>query len=135
VLPDSRDQQFYEMTGKYSQFSWAWDDATLDGLTWTDYGGHVDTVNSASTTPVSANREKYETMRDAANQEFDKSMKYVFGIMANHLISAFEAYFVTKGHNNAIRHEQEFARLRVRPSLRSYYSWQDTPYVTVAYRF
>ncbi|MCH9023840.1 MAG: hypothetical protein IH931_00770, partial [candidate division Zixibacteria bacterium] len=26
-LPDTRTQQYYEMTGKYDQFSWGWDDA------------------------------------------------------------------------------------------------------------
>ena len=26
-LPDTRTQQYYEMTGKYDQFAWGWDDA------------------------------------------------------------------------------------------------------------
>ncbi|HOP07309.1 MAG TPA: hypothetical protein PLF13_08470 [candidate division Zixibacteria bacterium] len=135
VLPDQETQQFFEMTGKYSQFAWAWDDAELNGLTWDDLDGQVDTIKDAASTPASVNREKYETMRNDANNEYDKSMKFVFVIMANHLVSAFEAYFMTKGHNNSLRYDQEFARVKIQPGLRSYYSWKDTPYVTVSYRF
>lgn len=135
ILPDEESQQFYEMTGKYAQFAWGWDDAELGGFDWGDLNGQVDSIIGETTTPGSVNRETYETMRDDANKEFSKSMKFVFAIMANHLVSAFEAYFITKGHNNRMRYEQEFARLKVHPDLRSYYAFKDTPYVTVTYKF
>ncbi|MCK4301196.1 MAG: hypothetical protein KAW91_00395 [candidate division Zixibacteria bacterium] len=140
TLPEARGQQYYEMTGKYNQFAWGWDDATLNDMDWEIFKQSNPSdwdfrILSDKSTPVSANRLEYEGMRDAANQEYSKSMKFVFGIMANHLISAFEAYFVTKSHNKKLRYEQEFARLKVNARLRSYSSWQDTPYVTFTYTF
>jgi len=138
VLPDGETQQYFEMTGKYAQFAWGWDDAILDDRDWNqtlDALGIPDTINTDATTPQSANREKYENMRNAANDEFSKSTKFVFVIMANHLVSAFEAYFTTKGRNNKLRYEQEFARIKFRPSLRSYHTFKDTPYLTVTYKF
>ncbi|MFH1687612.1 MAG: hypothetical protein ABIE70_08850 [bacterium] len=139
VLPtDTTDQQYFEMTGKYDQFSWGWDDAELDGLRWEDHmeaGTYPARTTDRYLVPSSANRNTYEVMRGAANAEYSKSLNFVFGIMANHLISAFEAYFLTKHHNNALRHEQEFSRINVDAQLRSFSAWKDTPYVTVTYKF
>ncbi len=136
-LPDTKTQQYYEMTGKYDQFAWGWDDSELDGETFLDKqnAGYIDKITGPAYTPTSVNRESYEVMRDDANDQFDKSMKFVFLVMANHLVSAFEAYFVTKSHNKNLRYEQEFARLKVKPQLRSYHSWKDTPYVSLSYKF
>ena len=127
------------MTGKYDQFAWGWDDAELDGAVWDDYVA-LDTVPrkviTTSDVPTSENREIYEGMRNAANDEYSKSMRFIFGIMANHLVSAFEAYFVTKSRNNAMRYEQEFAaRWYIDAGLRSYHTTSDTPYLTVGYKF
>jgi hypothetical protein len=139
TLPDTETQQYFEMTGKYDQFSWGWDDA-LDtaGHAW----DHLDTtapvpprVTDAGSTPFSINRVAYEDMRDDANSKYNKSMRFVFVIMANHLISGFEAYFATKKHNNRMRHEEEFARFGIDADVRSYSSWKDTPYVTLSYKF
>jgi hypothetical protein len=56
--------------------------------------------------------------------------------MANHLVSAFEAYFTTKRHNNALRYEQEFAqRMNVDATVKSYHAWKDTPYLSLSYKF
>ncbi|MEE8403926.1 MAG: hypothetical protein V3S17_00890, partial [candidate division Zixibacteria bacterium] len=49
-LPDTRTQQYYEMTGKYDQFSWGWDDAKLNGLTYADWDPTFPTAVVGDTT-------------------------------------------------------------------------------------
>jgi hypothetical protein len=137
ILPDDKNQQYYEMTGKYHQFSWGWDDARLEGQTLEDLIADPDGVpiTTGLNVPLSDNRLIYEGMRDNANKEYDKGMKMVFVIMGNHLISAFEAFFSTKRHNNRLKYNQPFSQINVKPSLRSYSAWKDTPYVTLTYKF
>lgn len=140
TLPETRTQQYYEMTGKYDQFAWGWDDAVHpNGNTWNDYRQQNDyppRVEGAADVPISENRQIYEDMRDAANDEYSTSLRYVFVIMANHLVSAFEAYFTTKRHNNALRYEQEFAqRVNFDATVKSYHTWKDTPYLSFTYKF
>ena len=136
ILPPTRDQQYYEMTGKYHQFAWGWDDATLNDQNLTELIAINDVyIAAGDNIPHSANRLIYEDMRDDANQEYDKGMKMVFVVMGNHLISAFEAFFATKRHNHGLKYNQPFSNVDVKPSLRSYSSWKDTPYVTFSYKF
>ena len=138
VLPSEKNQQYYEMTGKYDQFAWGWDDAAHGDTTWDVYingGSYPRKILTKNDVPRSTHRNTYEVMRDDANSNYDKSMRFVFAIMANHLVSAFEAYFVTKSHNNRLRYEQEFARVHFDAGLRSYSSYKDTPYVTMTYKF
>ena len=139
VLPDTRTQQYYEMTGKYNQFAWGWDDARLnetgDNLSDLIQSGGVQRAITDETTPHSDNRIIYEGMRDDANREFDKGRKMVFVVMGNHLVSAFEAFFATKRHNNQMKYDQTFSNVYVKPSFRSYNQWKDTPYMTLSYKF
>ena len=132
-LPDDKTQQYYEMTGKYDQFSWGWDDAILDGNT---LGPDVEPIVSESTAPYSARRLEYETMRDAANSKFDKATRMIFVAMANRLISAFEAMISTKSLNKKSRpHDDEFGGFRLKAKLKSVYTKRDTPYVSLTYKF
>ena len=143
-LPDTKTQQYYEMTGKYSQFAWGWDDAVYKDSTLDDYSlsNPPNRITSESYAPSSANRNKYETMRDDANKKFDKATKMIFVSIANRLVSALEAYFVTK-HRNDSTHDTEFVqkdqnmleKLKFKASLKSYNSRRDTPYVKVTYKF
>lgn len=141
-LPDTRTQQYYEMTGKYDQFSWGWDDANLDGsVLGTDFDSITTPPTIDQAVPTSANRDKYETMRDDANHEYKKAGRALVGVVANHIFSAFEAYFMTKHRNNQLpgadrdNSKPFLSRLSVKPSLKSVYSRQDTPYVKVTYTF
>ncbi|MBE9479092.1 MAG: hypothetical protein IMY80_03930, partial [Chloroflexi bacterium] len=136
-LPDEDNQQYYEMTGKYDQFAWGWDDAVRNDSTLY----HYDSSNSPGPciddgVPSSENRDTYEGMRDNANKRYDRATRMIFVSIANRLISAFEAYFVTKSRNNKIKRDTwDLTRLKVRTSLKSYHSYGDTPFVTFAYRF
>ena len=135
-LPDTRTQQYYEMTGKYDQFSWGWDDAELNGLKYEDWDAlFPPTVIEDATVPASANRLSYETMRDNANNEFNKANNMLMVVFANHLISAVEAYLSTKKRNKSDSFDPEFSRLKVETNIKSTYSWRDTPYLSVGYKF
>ena len=137
-LPDDFTQQFYEMTGKYNQFSWGWDDAVLDGRDLDSYSmsDPPDTVLGAETVPFSANRLHYETRRNDANNAYDRATRMIFVSMANRLISAFEALFTTRSNNRKLRaYDGEFGRIKVRTSLKSYYAKSDTPFITVTCKF
>jgi len=132
-LPDTRTQQYYEMTGKYDQFAWGWDDAVFDGEV---LGPGVQAITGPETTPYSANRLYYETRRDDANNSYDKATRMVIVACANRLISAFEALFTTKSINKeARRYSDEFGRVKLDTKLKSFNTWRDTPYVTLTYKF
>lgn len=139
-LPDdSNDQQYYEMTGKYIQFSWGWDDATLNDSTINDYGpGNAPPriLGQPGDTPFSAKRLLYEDMRKDANDSFDRANKMIIASMLNRLTSAFEAYFSARSLNNRISDSfGDFGQIKMRPTIKSYHSSLDTPYIKLTYQF
>jgi len=142
-LPDTHTQQYYEMTGKYDQFSWGWDDAVLNGNTIDDYSASnpPPRILNDSTTPYSANRLFYEKRRKDANDKFDQAKKMVILSMTNRLISAFEAFFMTR-HINKIKNREKsslgrksFSSMKFSAKLKSMHSKRDTPYLTFTYKF
>ncbi|MDX9858684.1 MAG: hypothetical protein RBT76_12905 [candidate division Zixibacteria bacterium] len=137
-LPDTRTQQYYEMTGKYNQFAWGWEDAEFDGNTLDDYsaGNPPPRIISDALTPYSRLRLDYEQMRADANSKLEDARKMIMVSILNRLISGFEAYFSTKRHNDALRqYGSGESRLDVRAALASYNSLRDTPFLHVAWRF
>jgi len=137
-LPDTRTQQYYEMTGKYDQFAWGWDDAALDGdsLYSFDSAYPPPRFDGDTTIPYSARRFTYEGMRNDANNKYDRATRMIIVSLANRLISAFEAYFITKSRNNKINKASgDFARLEMKADLKSYYTRSDTPFFTLTYKF
>jgi hypothetical protein len=141
-LPDTRTQQFYEMTGKYDQFAWGWDDATLDGHDLQHYSG-MDTIPRAvgGDIPVSIRRNTYETMRYNANKKFSNARKMIMLALGNRLISAFEAFVTAKRSQSrqpaagAGKGNPEFSHWKVQGKLKSIYARYDTPCVKVTYGF
>jgi hypothetical protein len=135
-LPDTKTQQYYEMIGKYNQFAWGWQDAQLDGQGLYDLGSSVPAITGVGVLPQSAMRLEYEGMRHDANNKYDNANKMLIVSLANHLISAFEAYFVTKSINGkASEQGGTFSRVSVRAQLKSYTQAFDTPFLRVNYRF
>jgi hypothetical protein len=143
-LPDTRTQQYYEMTGKYDQFAWGWEDAYFLSGNDTFHLNDYDTINKpveivegrSSTVPYSAYRIKYEKMRNDANNYYDKATRMMVVSIANHIISAFEAYFVTKKRNKKVQSSIiDMTRVKMKVDLKSYYTWRDTPFFTVSYKF
>lgn len=81
----NKDQQYYEMIGKYDQFRYGWDD-------W-----------QSGDAPLTENREWYETMRHNGNKEFKKASTCAMLALANHLISALDAAWTISQHNKQIQ--------------------------------
>jgi hypothetical protein len=137
-LPDTKTQQYYEMTGKYSQFAWGWDDAVFHDSTLSELiaAGGPPAITSDDLAPYSARRIAYEDARGAANQEHRKADRMLAVIMLNHVVSAFEAYFTTKRRNSSTEEKRdEFGRWKITPSVKSYSAQFDTPYIKVTYKF
>lgn len=139
-LPETRTQQFYEMTGKYDQFAWGWNDATRNGMDFSEadssFSDSALRIAGGSTVPQSANRIKYNTMRGDANNKYDKATKVLFVVMANHLASAFEALISTKKLNKKLNPVSDvLGNVKMKASLKSFYAKRDTPYVTFSYKF
>lgn len=81
-LPYTKTQQYYEMIGKYDQFSVGWSDEE-------NY-------------PEDKGRDYYEGMRHKSNQYFIKGTNCTMVILANHLFSALDAAWTIKRHNKQI---------------------------------
>ena len=137
-LPDTKTQQYYEMTGKYNQFAWGWDDAALNGNNLEYYVG-LDTIPPITgdpTTPSSARRMIYEGMRDDANSKYDRADKMIIFAIVNRLVSGFEAFFSARKINEKLGVSgSTFSRIDVDVSLKSYHSRRDTPYMKLTYKF
>ena len=140
-LPDTRTQQYYEMTGKYDQFAWGWDDAILydsiayDSATQSWGSNTPPAIDSKSTSPFSARRNTYEIMRDNANKKFDNASKMIMVALANHAIAAVEAFITARNKNGRVQKPGEFSNWKIKPTLKSYNSRRDTPYLKVTYKF
>ncbi len=135
-LPDTRTQQYYEMTGKYDQFAWGWDDAILyDSITYPWGTTPPPAITGLSYAPYSINRLNYEIMRDNANKKLDNANKMLMVALANHVIAAVEAFISTKSINKTVKKAGEFSNWKIKPSLKSYNHRRDTPYLKVTYKF
>jgi len=85
-LPPHGEQQYYELIGKYHQYSSGWDDFA---------GG-------ANEDLISPNFLFYSGERGKANDYFNIAGKAVIGIYINHLLSALEAVWGATRFNNDI---------------------------------
>jgi hypothetical protein len=87
-LHEERDQQFYEMIGKYDQFNSAWDDSDI---------GVID--EGWSTALRSKHRLYYEGRRNAHNAALKDASFGLTVVMLNHLLSGAEAAWTVSRHN------------------------------------
>lgn len=113
-LPDVKNQQYYEMVGKYEQFLYGWRD--------TDYRSGDQTSDW---------RHSYLVMRDESNSAFGKAKAAAIFSIANHLLSAFEGALSAKRYN---RKQDTFTELRLKANFAQYYNEQ-IPKVTLTYSF
>ncbi len=93
-LHEQKDQQYYEMIGKYDQFNVGWDD------TLTPFARD------------SQRRDFYETRRDDSNKAFKKAAAGEMIALANHLLSALDAAWTVNNYNK----KMVTTSLRVTPS-------------------
>jgi hypothetical protein len=85
-LPSHGDQQYYEMIGKYNQYSYGWNDKT-EGDYWN----------------ASSNFLYYSGLRGDANRYYDVSRMFVNLIIVNHFLSAIDAAWAAARFNKAVQ--------------------------------
>jgi hypothetical protein len=78
-LPDRKDQQYYEMIGKYDQFEFGWDDFPME--------------------TSQPNRNVYLDMRRDSNNLLNKAKYSAMFSLANHILSSFDAAIAVKKYN------------------------------------
>jgi hypothetical protein len=84
-LPDYGDQQYYELIGKYNQYSYGWNDK-LDGDYWNP----------------SPNFLYYSGLRGDANSYYDRSGAIINLLILNHFLSAIDAAWAAARFNQAV---------------------------------
>jgi hypothetical protein len=94
-LPDRKDQQYYEMIGKYDQFKFGWDDFPEEGL---------DQVR----------RNIYLNMRRDSNNLLNKAKYSAMFSLANHILSSFDAAIAVKKYN---RKGERFSQIHIQMRL------------------
>jgi hypothetical protein len=90
-LPDTKTDQYYEMIGKYEQFTGGW-----DGLD---------------------NRETYLGMRRDSNDLLNKAKYAAMFSLGNHILSAFDAAFTVKRYN---KRGEKFSQVELKMRLVEY---------------
>jgi hypothetical protein len=95
-LPKFREQQYYELIGKYNQFKFGWDEYPRDanGIPASD-GGRYDDL-------IPQQLKDYAVERGKANDYYYAASFAVSALVINHVLSAVDAYLSTKSYNNEV---------------------------------
>jgi len=102
-----------------------------------DYDSNtIKKIASDDTTPYSALRFEYETMRADANDKFNDANKMITVAIINRIISGFEAYFMTRHRNKKADDDSNvFSRVHFEAGLKTFYTYKDTPFFKMSYQF
>jgi hypothetical protein len=103
LLPPYGDQQYYELIGKYPQFSRGWDDADPSSITPSDL-------------PLRSNSQRffdYAKMRAQANDYYDIAGTFISVAVVNHLVSALDAIWSAARFNSNLHAD---FKMRVAPT-------------------
>jgi hypothetical protein len=90
-LPYHGDQQYFELIGKYNQFSYGWDDKLPTGDGWSDYDR------------ISPRFQEYAGMRGKANNHYSNASTIMSLIVINHVLSAADAAWAAARFNNNVK--------------------------------
>jgi hypothetical protein len=103
-LPKFREQQYYELIGKYNQFKFGWKDypADINGIPVSDGGRYDDMIPQQLL--------DYAVDRGKANDYYYAASFAVKALVINHVLSAFDAILSTASYNHSIS-----ATVQVRP--------------------
>lgn len=98
-----KDQQDYEMIGKYPQFVYGWNDIVANNQALrnedgTFNGNYEENLNNI----VSPNRLKYEDMRDESNDLLKMGQNGLYVMILNRVISAIHAGRLAYKHNQRL---------------------------------
>ena len=103
LLPLYGSQQYYELIGKYPQFSRGWDDADQASITPSDL-------------PLQSNSQRffiYAKMRAQANDYYDIAGTFVSVAVINHIVSAIDAIWSASKINSNLHADM---KVRVEPT-------------------
>ncbi len=123
-LPETRNQQYYEMIGKYDEFAGGWDDF------WEINPGYD--YENELVIKMTPNRIYYNDLRGKANDKLDIANKFIIVSMANHLIAAFDAALAANRFNKGNSGE---SWLSVNTELKKYSATDDIPIVKFTWHF
>ncbi|RPH99403.1 MAG: hypothetical protein EHM72_11075 [Calditrichaeota bacterium] len=96
-LHREKDQQYYEMIGKYHQFNYGWDDFRLQ------YPIEITHAEMTSQYIVSTNRYHYESRRNASNDAYKAATTGTTIALVNHILSAVDAAWTTHLYNRRLQ--------------------------------
>ena len=102
---DTEIQQYYELLGKYDQFSSGWTDLVQAGTENSAQPSRVDSVENFH----SATRLTYEVQRNDSNKYLKRASTLSGLILINHVISAIDAARVARARSEGVD-EAELAR-------------------------
>lgn len=106
-LPYYGQQQYYELIGKYDQFSRGWDDADPNGPL------NPHDPNSQEIRSNSSRFYEYADMRAQSNYSYDVASTFVSIAVINHLVSALDAYWSATRFNSALHAD---VKMRIQPT-------------------
>jgi hypothetical protein len=97
TLPPYGEQQYYELIGKYPQYTPGWDDAVLPYI--------------YSETNVTPNFKYYAAERGKANDFYTKATTFVTVAIINHVLSALDAAWSAASYNRNIHASVRMQRI------------------------
>ena len=106
-LPFYNTQQYYELIGKYNEFSRGWDDASPSD----PRDNIVPLVSTSSEMFI------YHDMRAQANNYYDVATTFASVIVANHILSAIDAFWAATQYNGALHAD---IHMNMQPTSRGY---------------
>jgi len=96
ALPYYGEQQYYELIGKYEQFSRGWDDSG---------DLHPELDNDVPIRNTSNRYNIYSDMRAEANNQYDIATTFVNIAVVNHVLSAIDAFWTVTRLNKSLHAE------------------------------
>ena len=133
-----KDQQDYEMVGKYPQFVYGWqdiDDVDDDGNQINP--GIVNTDGSINykldiSGVISAYRTEYEGMRNDSNDKLKAGQRGLHIMMINRVISAIDAARLAYNHNKKLESELSSVQIRM---VQKRINGDNVPMLTITKKF
>ncbi|MBN1290862.1 MAG: hypothetical protein JXB48_03405 [Candidatus Latescibacteria bacterium] len=133
-----KDQQDYEMIGKYPQFVYGWediDDVDTDGnpintgITENDGSINYDLDISTIASPY---RSKYEDMRDDSNKKLKAGQRGIHIMIINRVLSAVDAGRLAYNHNKKL--ESELSSIQIH-MVQKHIIDNNVPMITITKKF
>ncbi len=141
-LPDAKNDDYYEMIGKYDQFSYGWigdptilpgeyaPNDSLLGYSFEQTTYHICRTGGDPT--AKANRNKYVNLRGDANDLLKRATWGISASLFNHVISALDAALAAKAFNRRALEEARYPQLRMELDR---YAGEVIPKFTITQRF